>query len=349
MLTFGVNAGRAGYSGAKLIDLQQRLLTEIRATPGVAGASVTMMLPISGGGWDGSVFVEGYTHASDENDQSHFHLVGPAYFKTLGTPVLQGRQFTARDRTGSTKVVVVNEAFARYYFRGRSPIGTRLSDERDTYDHEIVGVVKDMKYRNLRQQVPRTVYFAAFQSRQAAGTFVVRTSAPPAAMRGSLQGAVDRVDRALRIGEMLGLDEHVALSVLRERMLAALAGFFGLLALVLASVGIYGVMAFQVARRRREIGIRMALGAQPGAVVGMVLGQVARRAFAPAPPSELQRRWESPASRRNCCSASHRPTRSPSHSLPAYWRRLPSAHRTFPGASRRDSTRSRRSASTNAL
>jgi ABC-type antimicrobial peptide transport system permease subunit len=147
---------------------------------------------------------------------------------------------------------------------------------------EIVGVVKDMKYRDLRREFPRTVYFSLTQGGAPpwSGRYFVRTSLGEAEMTRSIGAALERIDGSLRVLEPLTLEEHVSRSILRERMLATLSGFFGGLALILAAVGIYGVMAFQVARRRKEIGIRMALGARRGEVIGLVVGQTARLVLA---------------------------------------------------------------------
>lgn len=278
VLMFSVNAKKAGYKGSRLRDLRERIIDELKVLPGVQSASLALLAPISGAGWDGDLFVEGYNHAPNEDAVSHLNAVGPHFFRTLGTPVLAGREFEERDTPGTAKVAVVNETFARYYFKGRSPIGRWISLEGPDRDRiQIVGVVKNVKYMSLRQEFPRTVYFAALQSTSGPdwNTFVVR-AARPAEMTAAVAAALARIDRALRLQDARTLEEHVARSILTERMLAALAGFFGGLGLLLAAVGIYGVMAFQVARRRKELGIRLALGAGPQRVVGMVLGQTGR-------------------------------------------------------------------------
>lgn len=282
VVLFSINAGKVGYKGLRLRDLQARVVQEMKTLPGVASASLVLLPPISGGAWDGNLFVEGYTHAANENDRSHLNQAGPDLFKTLGTPLLEGREFDERDRAGATKVAVVNETFARYYFGARSAVGKWLSLEGRERDHiEIVGVVKDVKYRSLRQNFPRTVFFPAMQRPDAPDwhSFVLRTAMSPTEVARVIETALGRIDKALRPADLRTLEEHISRSILQERMLAMLAGFFGLLALVVASVGIYGVMAFQVARRQKEIGIRMALGCQPRKVVRMVLGETAQLAL----------------------------------------------------------------------
>jgi ABC-type antimicrobial peptide transport system permease subunit len=196
----------------------------------------------------------------------------------MATPVLAGREFDERDTTTSPKVAVVNETFARYYFKGRSPLGKWISLEGPDRDRiMIAGVVKDMKYRDLRRDFPRTVYFASSQnnSNNAAGSYFVR-AAHPGQMTRAIEARLRTIDPAFRVEEPLTMEEHVARSVLTERMLATLSGFFGALGLLVAAIGIYGVMAFQVARRRKEIGVRLAVGASPGQLVQMVLSETAR-------------------------------------------------------------------------
>jgi predicted permease len=277
VLLFSVNTAKAGYKGRRVRDLQERILTELKTLPGVSSASLALLPPLSGGGWDGTVYVEGYTYAPEEDNVVHLNAVGPHFFRTLNTPVVLGREFDERDTPASPNVAVVNQTFARYYFNGRSPIGKWISTEGPNRDPvQIVGVVKNVKYRDLRQNFPRTVYFAALQS--AGGpdwhSYVVR-AARPANMTGAIAAALRRIDKGLRITESQTLEEHVARTILLERMMATLAGSFSALALAVACVGIYGVMAFQVARRRKELGIRLALGASPHRVIAMILGQAA--------------------------------------------------------------------------
>jgi hypothetical protein len=191
-----------------------------------------------------------------------------------------GREFNRRDTDNSNRVVIVNAAFARSHFPDQSPIGKWVAfqgPERNTH-YEIVGVVKDAKYESLRHESPPTVYMMAAQVPPGPDsyTFSVRTAADMATTAAAVEGTLERIDPALHPANVMSLEDHVAQSLLRERMLATLAGFFGVQALLLGAVGIYGVMSFQVARRRREIGIRMALGADTRSVIGMILGQTAR-------------------------------------------------------------------------
>jgi len=281
VVLFSINSAKAGYTRATHRDLISRVITELKTLPGVKSASVALLLPLSGGGWDGQVKVEGYTHRSDEDDHAHLNAVGPDYFRTIGTPLLLGREFYEGDRVGVPRVAVVNDTFARYYFNGQSAIGKWVSLGDPNKDRAvIVGVVKDVKYRTLRQPFPRTVFFSAWNDGPDWQTFLVRTDSGAEEMARAAGAALARINPNLRALEVRTLSEHVSRTILTERMLATLAGFFGVLAMLLAAIGIYGVIAFQMSRRKREIGIRVALGARPGEVCGMVVGQSAKLVIA---------------------------------------------------------------------
>jgi len=231
------------------------------------------MSPLSYKGWEASALVQGYTYGPNEDDQVHVSFIAEDYFRTLHTPVLLGREFSEHDTAVSQKVVVVNEAFARRYFQGQSPLGKWVSFKGETGGRmEIVGMAKDMRSRSLQGSIPATVYIDAMQaSRPPTGTYLVRG----AGITAIVDSALKRVDGKLRATDVRTLDENLSRSILQERMLGTLSGLFGALSLILVSVGVYGVMAFQVARRQKEIGIRMALGARPAQVSGMVLTETA--------------------------------------------------------------------------
>ena len=261
-----VKTDRAALQGHAL---RGSILASLRSMPGVVSASFEKA-PMSYKGMEIAARVEGYTYGPNEDVHVHVSYIAEDYFRTLGTPVIVGREFTDRDTATSPKVVVVNEAFARRYFQGQSPLGKRVSFGPERM--EIAGMVKDIRSRSLRGEVPATVYVDAAQARRPpTGVYIVRG----AEIAGIVDSALQRVDGRLRATDVRTLDENLSRSILRERMLGTLSGLFGALSLVLVSVGVYGVMAFQVARRQKEIGIRMALGARPVQVTGMVLAETA--------------------------------------------------------------------------
>lgn len=279
LVLFSTNLARLGYDPERLDPLWERLRTELQALPGVQMVTMSTVPPVSGGsGWDAKVRVEGYSHGPNESNVSHGNRVGPQYFRTYGTPLVSGRDFEESDRLNSEPVAIVNESFARDYFKGESALGKRIGPDYPglTGWFRIVGVVRDMKYGSMRQDAPRAVYFPMTHLPTGNATFAIRTERSASALASEIQAAVLRVDDAGRAQGVRSMETHVARSLLTERILAWLGAFFGALALLLGAIGIYGVMAYQVARRRREIGIRMALGARAGTVVAMILRQTAR-------------------------------------------------------------------------
>jgi predicted permease len=281
VILFSTNAAGMGYTRERIQRIQTRVPADLEASNGIQSASVSLFPPLSGGGWDGRFLVEGHSEGA-----AHINSVGADFFKTFRTAVVLGREFNRRDTAESPRVVIVNEAFARAHFPEQSPIGKWVAfsgPEKDAH-YEIVGVVKDMKYESLRHEFPPTVYMMSEQVPLDPNsyTFALRTNADMATAVAGIERTLARIDTTLRPVNMITLQDHVAQSLLRERMLATLAGFFGLQALVLSAIGIYGVIVFQVARCRREIGIRIALGANSGSIIGMVLGQTARLTLAGA-------------------------------------------------------------------
>jgi putative ABC transport system permease protein len=204
--------------------------------------------------------------------------VAPQYFETFGTALLAGRDFTFRD-TGAAHLAIVNRAMARYYFGDANPVGRLVTLERENQPFRIVGVVADAKYLDLREEAPRTIYLYAFQEQGVnSSRFALRTSGDPAAVAGEVRRAVDAVLKNVPV-ESTTLAAQMDASIVPERLIAALSEVFGALGSLLAAIGVYGLLAYTVARRIGEIGIRMALGATRGGVVRMVvadaLGMVA--------------------------------------------------------------------------
>ncbi len=281
-VVFSTNLAALGYDSSRMDNLMRQIVSELEAIPGVEAATVSKYPPVSRGrSWQQGLEIEGHPEAGVP---SHLNSIAPAFFETYGTPVLAGREFNEQDTAASPRVAIVNERFARRYFSGGSPIGRWVSfrgPEHDTH-YTIVGVVKDVKYESLRSDPPVTVYvpFTQVPIGSNSHTFALRVTAGPTPTTADLQQLLRRIDPSLRPVDLARLEDHVARSILPERMLATLAGFFGIFAALLSAIGIYGVMALQLSRRRREIGIRMALGSDARRVVAMVLGQIARLAIA---------------------------------------------------------------------
>jgi predicted permease len=275
LLLFRVNAAPGGYKEEVLVRLQQELLEKFSAIPGVRAVSLSSDGLFSGSESGDPVAVEGFTPKPGEEIHSQFDHVGPGYFSTTGIPVLIGREIEAKDSGNGPRVGVINQAFARQFFPNSNPIGKHVSDidPGNPGSIEIVGVVADAKYNSLREKTPPRVYAPIFNSlwEHATAIYEVRTQADPATAGAALRSAVHEINPALPPIEIHTMSALVDESLQTEQFIARLSGVFGLLAMVLASIGLYGVMAYNVARRTREIGIRMALGAERHGVLWSVL------------------------------------------------------------------------------
>jgi len=196
--------------------------------------------------------------------------VAPKYFETFGTPLLAGRDFQFQDQ--GHRVAIVNQTMARYYFAGGSPIGKHFTFDGEDRPYEIVGMVGDAKYYEMREATPRTIYFNAFQEGRPASSFVLRTSIEPQAVAGAVRRTVRGLLKTVPVVKVTTLSEQVDATIVPERLIATLSGLAGALGALLAAIGLYGLLAYTVARRINEIGVRMALGATRGDVLRMVLG-----------------------------------------------------------------------------
>jgi putative ABC transport system permease protein len=271
VLLVSLNPGLSRYGPQRIRSFYDQLLERVQALPGVRSASVADS-PLLGGRWFDGLVVEGHTSQPGEPGVA-VKLVTPRFFETMGILIRSGRDFLPQDRPGSSKVAIINETLARYYFAGQNPIGKRIGVGTLTPDLEVVGVIADTKYGGLRDPIPQTVYLPMNQSQSphAARTLHVRVFANPANYAAAIQNQIRALDKDLTVSHIQMFSDLVDQDLVQERLIAALSGFFGALALLLVAVGLYGVITFGVQRRTREIGIRMALGSNPGMVMRMVL------------------------------------------------------------------------------
>jgi predicted permease len=276
LLLFNVGLPEAKYPGTTSLAALQQMEEKLAAVPGVAAVTLTRVPLISGNVSNTVITLKGQPDKPNEKNTSLFNDVGHDFLATFGLPVKAGRSFNASDTASSRKVAVVNESFVKKFFPNANPVGqTFTTGFGDTIQVEIVGVVGDAKYYQLREVVKPTFYFPYEQETHGMSdaTFAVSTRVSGSALLPSLRDAVHAVDRNLPLLDVRTQDEQIAASLQQERIFANLTGGFGVLALALACIGIYGIMAYSVSRRTNEIGIRMALGAQPGRVLRMVMGE----------------------------------------------------------------------------
>jgi predicted permease len=274
ILTVSLNFGGPQFAKerrpALILDLQERLST----LPGVQSATQVLFTPVSGSGWNNDIGPDGAVAAASGKD-SLFNRVGPGYFKTMGTRLIAGREFDERDTIGSPKVAIVNEVFANKFFGGQNPVGRtfRLEAEAGKPEplYQIVGLVKNTKYYELREEF-RPIGFLPFQEENSdpEATFVLSVRGSPAETMKAVKAAVAEISPAIGL-QFRSFSAQLEESLMRERLMATLSGGFGFLAGLLATLGLYGVIAYMVARRRNEIGVRIALGADRSRVIRLVL------------------------------------------------------------------------------
>ena len=278
LYAFDVDPARSGQDFEARVATLRRIQDELAAEPGVATASAAAVTLMSNSNSSSTVRVDGYESKEGEDMNPNFNYVAPGFFETLGLPLVAGRDFTESDRLGAPQVAVVNEVFARYYFKDQSPVGRRmgLGRREGGFPIEIVGVVRDGKAASLREEPRRFVYVPYTQEDSiGALTYYVRSSVESDAFPARLRAAVARVDATLPVSQLKTMRTQIGESLFVERMVAALSAAFGLLATVLAAIGLCGVMSYAVAQRTREIGLRIALGADSRNVLSLVLKDVA--------------------------------------------------------------------------
>jgi predicted permease len=273
LLLFRVDPMLSGYNRAQITNLYQQIIERIEAVPGVRSATLSRHPLLSGSARNGPVFVQGQPPRPDEENIVYTNPVEASFFETMEMPILFGRSLSPRDDERAPKVAVINQTMARRYFGDENPVGRRFGfgSPETSGQIEVVGVARDAKYTDLRQETPPTFYTPYRQEPPGQVNFAVRTSGDAKAMIASIRQAVREVEQNLPLFDIKTQSEQADESLAGERLFATLSSFFGLLALLLASIGLYGVMSYNVARRTNEIGIRMALGANRIDVIRLVL------------------------------------------------------------------------------
>jgi predicted permease len=289
LVAFQIDPSLNGFTPERLRIFYPQLSDALSSIPGVRSVGLASMRILEDNEWDSGMSVEGFTPAKpDEHAQPYMNAIGPNYFATLGVPIIEGRDFTINDRhivkhgpeewNWAPNTVMINEKFAQKYFAGRNPIGLHLgfgTDPGTPTDMEVIGVVKDFKYTSIRDEIPVQAYIPYLGDRFLGGmTIYVRTTGDANQLMSTVRSTVRAMDPDVPIYAMRTTEVTINESLSTERMIASLSAVFGFLATLLAVIGLYGVMAYTVAQRTREVGIRIALGAARGKVIWLVMREV---------------------------------------------------------------------------
>lgn len=280
LITFRISPTRNGYEPEACFALYEQVERRLGALPGVTHVSQALVQILSGNNWGNDVSVEGFQSGPDINDNARFNMVGPGYFSTLAIPLLAGREFTEADGPDTSRVAIINSAFAKKFgLDGLSGLGKLMSDQDQSseLDIEIVGIIGAAKYSEVKADAP-PLYFLPYRQDDSVGSinFYVRTTLAAEQMMREVRGVMAEVDSNLPVEELKTLERQIDENIVLDRVISMLAAAFAVVATIMASIGLYGVIAYSVAQRTREFGIRMALGAGHASIRSMVLRQVGR-------------------------------------------------------------------------